>query len=581
MLFLRYTPILLTLLLTIANTAEAAEEAEINIDGLNDEQEKNVRLFLSLTHENCESPQWRINKLFDEADGEIGEALSALGYYQPDIRKQLLFEESCWQADFDITAGEPVVVTKLSIQIQGEAEHEPVFKQLLASLPIKQGDVLNHALYEKTKQDLRSLALEYGYLDNRLTRKTLQVDPAKHQAEIDLVLDSGARHHFGEISINVDPETLDPEFVKRYLSFSQGDDYSSKQLAKTHNALAGSIYFSRVDIKPHIDENSETTDVPVSIDLAETKAHKFSFGVGYDTDIGPLATVGYENRRLNRDGHHFALDVDVSPILSSAEARYMIPFKHALNDYFSVGLGYKLEQPDTFESEIAKLSLQYQHIYANNWKQTLFLDLSQEQYTIGDEERNTLLLAPGGRWQYSTANHPLRPTEGYSLNLMLTGAPEPLISDVMFAQATADAKLITPFPWEARLITRANLGATLTDDFDDLPASYHFYAGGTETIRGYEYKELAPKDDEGNVVGGKLLTVASLEYEHFINESWGIAAFIDAGNAYNPDDFAIKSGSGLGVRWLSPIGPIRLDFAVPLDEADAAFQIHFAAGAHL
>ena len=141
--------------------------------------------------------------------------------------------------------------------------------------------------------------------------------------------------------------------------------------------------------------------------------------------------------------------------------------------------------------------------------------------------------------------------------------------------------MITSLPWYARLITRIDFGATLTDDFSHLPVSYRFFAGGTETIRGYEYKDLGPIDNEGEVIGGKILTVLSAEYEQFINESWGIAAFIDSGNAYNPNNISIKSGAGLGVRWVSPIGPIRLDFAVPLNDSDSSFQIHFAAGAYL
>jgi translocation and assembly module TamA len=101
------------------------------------------------------------------------------------------------------------------------------------------------------------------------------------------------------------------------------------------------------------------------------------------------------------------------------------------------------------------------------------------------------------------------------------------------------------------------------------------------SIRGYAYKELGPKDNQGNVIGGKFLSVVSAEYEQAVLDDWGVAAFIDAGNAYNPENISIKAGAGLGVRWYSPIGPIRLDFAVPLNESDSSFQIHFAAGARL
>ncbi|WP_349431620.1 autotransporter assembly complex family protein [Methylomarinum sp. Ch1-1] len=565
-------------LLLVAAPALRADEPVIDIEGLTDAQQDNVRVFLSLSQETCQSPAWRIKKLFAKSDSEISKALRALGYYHPDISKRLSFSDDCWQAKFDITAGEPVRVSRLNIQVEGEAQQEPVFEKLLASLPIQQGDILNHALYEKIKQDLRSLALEYGYLNHRFSKKSLRVYPDKNQAEIELTLDSGPRHRFGEIRI--DQDILTPDFMRRYVRLSSDDYYSSKKLAQTYNALAASVYFSDVEIKPRMDE-IEDNKVPIDIKLTPEKTHTYSVGVGYDTDIGPLGSFGYQNRRLNRAGHHLNLDLSVSPVLSSAEGLYMIPFSEPRSDHVAIGLGYKYEKPDTFESEEAKLSVQYQHLYANGWKQIMFLDLSHETFTISDVSQNTTLLVPGGRWEYTISNDALRPTRGYHINFSLASAPESLISDVTFVQATAAGKLITPLPWPGRLITRVNLGATLTSDFDRLPASYRFYAGGAQSIRGYEYKKLGPQNGEGDVIGGEMLSVVSAEYEHFISESWGVAVFFDAGNAYNANNISIKSGTGLGLRWVSPIGPIRLDFAVPLSDSDSSFQIHFSAGAQL
>jgi translocation and assembly module TamA len=132
-----------------------------------------------------------------------------------------------------------------------------------------------------------------------------------------------------------------------------------------------------------------------------------------------------------------------------------------------------------------------------------------------------------------------------------------------------------------KFIGRTLQGATLVDRITQLPTSYRFYAGGINSVRGYNYKELGPKDNLGNVEGGELLSVLSAEYEHPVLENWGVAAFVDTGNAFNFDNINFKTGVGLGVRWYSPVGPIRLDFALPLDESDSSFQIHFAAGGRI
>ncbi len=555
-----------------------AEEPELTIGGLNDDQLGNVRAFLSLLQENCQSPAWRIEKLFAKADSEIKKALRALGYYRPEISKRLHFTDACWRAEFDISAGQPVTVAKLSVRVTGEAEREAAFEKLLQSLPLQTGEILNHASYEKIKQDLQSLALEYGYLHHKFNKKSLRVDTESGRADIELIFDSGPRFQFGTLTI--DQDILEPDFVRRYLYIESGQPYSTKMLAKTYNALADSQYFRNVEISPQM-ELAEDNRVPVQIELTPAKRHDYSVGIGFATDIGPLGSLGYRNRRINRRGHHVSFDLSASPVLSSAEGQYVVPYRRYRNDYVSLGVGYKLEQPDTFESEAAKLSLQHQHVYENGWQQNLFLDLSYETFKIGEVSQSTALLVPGGRWQYTRSNNALRPTEGYHIQFSLAAAPETLISDANFVQATAYGKLIGSLPWSARLIARANVGMTLTDDFDRLPASYRFYAGGTETIRGYAYKELGPTDDQGIVIGGKMLTVGSLEYEQFVSESWGVAAFIDAGNAYEIENITIKSGAGLGLRWVSPIGPIRLDFAIPLNAADSSFQFHFAAGAQL
>ncbi|MFZ2171476.1 MAG: BamA/TamA family outer membrane protein, partial [Methylococcaceae bacterium] len=200
---------------------------------------------------------------------------------------------------------------------------------------------------------------------------------------------------------------------------------------------------------------------------------------------------------------------------------------------------------------------------------------------IGSTRTKTLLLVPGGSWLKSVSNEPLRPTSGYRLKFDVSGSYKNPLSDVSFLQGALSALWIHPLPWNSKFIGRTDLGATLVDQFDKLPPTYRFYAGGINSIRGYDYKELGPKDSEGNVIGGKFLTVLSLEYEKAVFDDWGVAAFIDSGNAYNPGNIQLKTGAGIGVRWYSPFGPVRLDFAIPMNESNSSFQIHFAAGARL
>jgi translocation and assembly module TamA len=568
---IRITPLSLLLSLTVPDAI-----ADVTINGLNAEAKKNVQLLLSLSKEQCDSPDWKIQALFGKADEQIKQALRALGYYHPTIAKSLAFTERCWQTDFTVNAGPPAIVDDIGIIFTGDTDTD--FQKLRDELLKERGKPLRHDRYEKMKSRIEALAMDKGYLKGTFTEKKLLIDKAGNKAHIKLEFAAGKRMVFGDV--NVEQTILDPEFVDKFILIKSGDYYSTEQLGKTHNALSKSGYFERIDIRPDTEHSNER--VPVTISLFPRRRHHYEFGIGYDTDIGPLVSGGYNNHRLNRHGHFVDANLNLAPVLSTADAEYSVPLADPVNDFFSFGGGFKREDTATYKSLSAKLSARLKHDYDNGWRQTLFIDSIYEDFNIGGTTSNSvLLLAPGGSWLRSVSDNVIRPTKGHRLELNVAGSYENPISDVSFAQGSVSAVLVRPSPWNGKFIARAQQGATLTDHFEKLPTSYRFYAGGMNSVRGYGYKELGPRDNFGNVIGGKFLTVLSAEYEQFVFADWGVAAFVDGGNAYNLDSIRIKTGAGLGVRWYSPIGPIRLDFALPLSESDSSFQIHFAAGARI
>ncbi|MDD5463034.1 MAG: autotransporter assembly complex protein TamA [Methylococcales bacterium] len=551
--------------------------ADVTISGLEGRVRDNVRLMLSLEKEQCAAPEWKIRGLYEKADREIDEGLRALGYYHGAVKKSLTFGKACWKADFDIDPGPQVHVNDVSITISGAAHDDPEFQKLKNKLLKINGSPLDQGQYEKMKSRIESLALARGYLQGSFTEKKLLIDKELNKADIRLVFDAGKRMVFGNIVVEQD--ILDPEFIKKFISIKSGDFYTSEQLAKTYNDLSKSGYFDMIDIVPDVENDAQ--GVPVLIKLRPKKKHHYAFGVGFDTDIGPLLSGAYDNRLLNRRGHYLTSALDLSPVLSTASVEYNVPLNNPISDTFSFGGGLKREDTDNFNTLSAKLSGRLKHALDSGWKQTLFLDLDYEDFTIGSTRTKTLLLVPGGSWIKSVSNDVLRPTRGYRAKFDVSGSYRNPLSDVSFLQGAISATWLHPLPWNSKFIGRTDLGATLVDQFDKLPTSYRFYAGGINSIRGYAYKELGPKDSEGNVVGGRFLTVLSLEYEKTVFDNWGVAAFVDSGNAFNVDNILLKTGAGLGVRWYSPFGPVRVDFAVPLNESDSSFQIHFAAGARL
>ena len=246
--------------------------------------------------------------------------------------------------------------------------------------------------------------------------------------------------------------------------------------------------------------------------------------------------------------------------------------------------GYKIEDNDSFESNLFTTGVQRVQERENDWIRTLFLNLRLEDYSTSEiDEDYSKLLTPGVSYAFVEEDYPPRPLSGHRSSTMLRGAVEGLVSDTSFAQIYGHTKWVFGLWSGARLLTRAEAGFTAIGELDTLPASVRFFAGGDTSVRGYAYKSLGPTDPFGNVVGGENLLVGSIELDQEIAESWAVAAFIDSGNAYDEvKDFDTATGVGVGIRWFSPLGPIRVDVAVPLEkDAPDDYRFHITLGPDL
>jgi translocation and assembly module TamA len=553
-------------------------QPEIRIEGVSGELRRNIQAQLSLANETCASPDWRIKSTFAASEPEIRKAMRALGYYQPVIHSQFEWTPQCWQASFTIEPRPRVRLSEVDVRIFGEATDDPKFRQLLAKLPLKPGDFLHHGRYEDLKNRLLNLAEQQGFFDARLVKHELIVDPAQNLAWIRLHLDSGRRYAIGRIEI--EQRILEPDFVRRYLPFKPGDPYTSSNLDKTYQILTDSGYFDDVEVRALRDQ-LEDFKVPIYLRLLARKRHFFKVGAGFDTNTGPRFSLGYENRRLNRRGHRLDFSGRFSPVRSELSSQYLIPWEHPAQETLSFQTGYLHEQTDILRTDSAALGARFLHP-RQAAKETLGLDLKYESSRIhGADAQGALLLIPSVQWSYVRADEVLRPTRGFRADLSFRGGASLAGSPVRFLQARIYTKGVYQLPWQGRLLSRAEVGATWTDHFANLPASFRFFAGGDTSIRGYDYKRLGPKNQDGDVIGGRYLGVASLEYEQAFLKHWGAAIFADAGNAFSSFAEPIQIGTGIGIRWYSPVGPIRLDLAVPVNKDGLGFRIHVSMGPEL
>ena len=552
--------------------------ADVELLGLDPAQNANVRAYLDLVNEPCDAPEWRVEQQYDAAPAKIRSALEALGYYEPKIGASLERGAQCWRAKFTITVGPPTLVRNLDVQLTGEAASDGAFVNARNQSPLKSGGVLHHGDYEALKRRWLDLAAERGYPDARFTENRIDVYPLERVADVVLHFDSGKRYRFGDISF--DQDVLSDELVRSYVKIHKGDPYDGQQLNALYTSLANAGYFRNIEVRPRVPDR-ETGEISVDIALAGAKRRFISYGVGYSTDTGPRFRFSRTNRRVNDQGHQFGISAQVSPLVSEITANYRMPINDPRTDWLAFDAGVKRETTDTSDSDSLQVGVRRATRRSNDWLRITMLNFLVEDFTVGAQTGRAQLLMPGVDWTRVHADNAIRPRHGAKLELEARGASDSILSDSSFVQVVLHGKWIWSPSERSRILLRSELGAMRQSDFAALPPSVRFFAGGDNSVRGYDYKSLGPTDSTGQVIGGSALAVASLEYEHNVRPHWSVAMFVDSGNAFDRGAFDTRTGAGIGARWQSPLGPIRVDVAHPFDDPTTSWRLHITLGPDL
>ena len=569
--------LLLCLLLPFA--AAAQTRVTIDVTGVDSVYETNIRLYLSLEQQKdselLNPPQ--IRRLHRKAPGEIAAALEPYGYYRPQIDSSLVEEgDGLWRATYRIDAGEPVTIDSFEFGLVGEAGADPEFEALIRRDKPATGAPFSHIAYENFKSGLGGLATERGYFDARFDRHLVEIDRAANIARVYLDFDSGPRYRFGDLLL--EQQMLDDALLRRYATFQPGDPYTLDQLLDYKHALNDTRFFGSVDISP-AETVAEANEIPIRVELTPRGRHHYKLGFGYGTDTGARAKFGWQVPLINRRGHHFDSEIGVSEIGHKAIANYRIPVLNPRTDQLVLSAGEEQEEFETGPSTKRSLGISLNH-GRGKWRETLSLEYQREDFSIDNVDNTSTLLLPGVSWTRTWGREFINVLDGLRLDFALRGADTALVSDTDLVQYGVKVKFITSLGPRDRIIMRGAAGTIETDDFDDIPSSIRYYAGGASSVRGYAYQSLGPTDDDGEAIGAQRLLVGSAEFEHYFNDKWGVALFFDQGNAVDQFDDELEQGAGFGLRWKSPVGPVRVDLAKSISE-DLNWRLHINIGPDL
>ena len=564
-----------------AASASAADRIKIEIDGVDGAIKDNVRGFLALTRfaQRDDLTDAQVRRLADRAVDEAADALRPFGYYAPTVKSRTSWDDPQWIVRLRIKPGEPVLMESVQVQISGAGSAEPALKAIAPASVLRAGARLDHAAYEQLKTDLIRTALELGYLDAKLVRRELLVDPPNRKATAQLELDTGGQYRFGEITIEQD--FIDHDLVMRLVRFRTGAVFSNDRIRSTQFALEDSNYFSAVRVVPGR-RDPETLTVPVTISADRNRRDRFTVSLGYGTDTELRGRFAWDNRRVNTRGHRSRIELTGSAVLQEAIARYVIPVGDPALEKLEFSAGYINEELGDVDSERVETTVGLTQAMGQ-WQRVLFARLQNERSSYPDGTRTEdLLLIPGISYASMPPNFLTGWVRDAAYYVEVSGSPETLGSDASYLRFYGRAERVWPIsgPWYVRL--RGEFGTSWVNDFSELPASQRFFAGGDRSVRGFALDELSPPAEAGGQpvdgsskgVGGEHKVVGSIEIERDLPRNFRIAAFYDTGNAFNDWSTPLEYSVGIGVRWRLPMLLIGIDVAQALSESDRRPRLH-------
>ncbi len=578
----------LLLMLLLPVTANAA--VKLKVQGVEDPLRHAVVEGVQLSqYGNRDVTEAQVHRLYAQAEEQARKALRPYGYFDAEVSGSITQQGTDWQVDLSVAPGEPVKVDRVDINLGDAADKLPDVRAAVRGFRPRKGDILDQGQYTESRDAISAALTAVGFLDARLTTHRVEVYRADHRAEVRLEWDVGRRYRFGQIRF--EGSQFKPGFLERYVPFQSGDWFSQDQLLALQQALAGADYFAIVNVLPQIDD-ARDGKVDVKVSLEPAKRSIYSGGPFVGTDVGLGFRLGLERRWMNRSGHKWRNELIVAQRLKSLSSQYTIPMPGPHQRSFNLGGNYR--DADTRSSHSRTLDLVGNETRQwKGWTRTLGVHVLAGTFTVGqrgNEPRDT----PGVQHGRSTevfgeasllkkqADNPSFVRRGWSLTLSARSTAAGLLSDTRYTQVMADGKWIHALGSRNRLILRGTAGMSSVGDFSRLPPELRFFAGGARSVRGYGFESIGPRNSYDRVVGGHNLLVGSSEVEHYFTRNWGVAAFVDAGNAFDGSDYRPRVGAGLGLRWRSPVGMIRVDLGVPVNDSHSrGVHLHLVIGPDL
>ena len=518
-----------------------------------------------------------LRRLADEGVREAREALAAQGYFSALVSFSLDRDREPWALTLHVVPGTRTVVRSFEIAFTGpgatdaDAEAERLRREVRRDWLLRPGMPFTQEAWNEAKRAAVRGFAEWRYAAARLASSRARVDPETNGAALEITLDSGPPYVFGGLEVRGAKRYPD-EVAANLSPVRPGRTYDRDVLELYTRRLLETGYFAgaRVDLAP---DARDDAGAPVRASVIEGNSQHFEGGVSYNTDAGPRLELSHRNVDLFNSAWRGKSTLRLDQL--TQEAAYNLdspPRRGATWWTASTGAKNSIIQ----EEENAELSVGIAHNWASRGSPHALLASahSEEQRISGQAVDHRHAVYFGFRFGFRDTDDLVLPRRGYFGQLTAGGAPDAL-STRGFQRGTARATLLYPLGRNDDVLVRAEGGIVVARAREGIPSTFLFRTGGDQTVRGYAFESLGVRQGDA-VLGGRYLAIGSVEYTHWFGQAWGLAAFVDSGNAWDTGDFLPAFGYGGGARFRTPIGPVRVDVAY--GEEVKSWRLHFSVG---
>lgn len=485
---------------------------------------------------------------------EIKESLQPYGYFSPIIKYYTKKNNDKIKIFFDIEQGARIKYSKVTLA----KELEPFIDNLKI---IKAGDYFDVKAYEETKKQIKHKLTIAGYAKATLEKSSVEVDLTTQSATAVIAANLGEKYEFGKVIYQED--IISKSQITKYLTFTPGEIYSKDKLSTSRKQLIKSGLFKAVDIAPKFVDGNNTVDIKIKVKFKEKNSYQV--GVGYDTDQRFRLTFDATNNYLSDSGDKSIYSIKASDTEIKTGFDYYMPGfdPKTETEILSVFLDTKADE-DIGDSKYINTSFTKKYKFDDYvFGKSINIHYEKSEPNNANSYLSTLIYPSIAQNYKGSITSKLKYNWTNNLMASLQGAG----STVSMAQGKISNTLSYQITPRARFTNKITLGATLTDDFDSVPLSFKFTAGGSNSIRGYSYDSFGPN---------KFLKLMSNELSFKLFEDISATLFVDIGNVTDTlNDGKFYVGAGPGISWNTPIGSANISLAYAMSYDGKPWKIQF------